>query len=243
MMDTPIYLSSLNSNKGPSHDFTTSFNPVMRLEPNRDYFIALDEIAMSYSWYNVSKSYENNTLKYSHDSGKTWHTIELPDGNFSYTELNAYIQRVLEGAKHSKTGITIRFIPALFKVLMEVEDGYQVDLQTGDFAGLIGFTKKIVTSTSYGENLPDITRSVDDIYIRTNIISNSVVGGKESDVLFRFSIDNIPLSYPFHIEPRKKKYNKINTDKIQELRIYITDSLNRPIDLNGISVSLTLLLK
>lgn len=243
MKSTPIYLSSLNSNKGPSHDFTTSFNPVMRLDPNRDYFVALDEIAMSYSWYNVSKSYENNTLKYSHDSGTTWHTIELPDGNFSYDELNAYVERVLEGAKHSKTGITIRFIPALFKVLITVEDGFQVDLQTGNFADLIGFTKKIVTSTSYGENLPNITRSVDDIYIRTNIISDSVVGGKESDVLFRFSIDNLPLSYPFHIEPREKKYSKINTDKIQDLRIYITDSLNRPIDLNGISVSLTLLIK
>ena len=243
MMDTPIYLSSLNSDKGPSHDFTTRFNPVMRFDSNRDYFVALDEIAMSYSWYNVSKSYENNTLKYSHDSGTTWHTIELPDGNFSYTELNAYVQRVLEGAKHSKTGITIRFIPALFKVLMEVENGFQVDLQTGNFASLLGFTKKIVTSTSYGENLPDITRSVDDIYIRTNIISESVVGGKESDVLFRFSIDNIPLSYPFHIEPRKKKYSKINTGAIKDLRIYITDSLNRPIDLNGISVSLTLLIK
>ena len=243
MKSTPIYLSSLNSNKGPSHDFTTSFNPVMRLDPNRDYFVALDEIAMSYSWYNVSKSYENNTLKYSHDSGTTWHTIELPDGNFSYDELNAYVERVLEGAKHSKTGITIRFIPALFKVLITVEDGFQVDLQTGNFADLIGFTKKIVTSTSYGENLPNITRSVDDIYIRTNIISDSVVGGKESDVLFRFSIDNLPLSNPFHIEPREKKYSKINTDKIQDLRIYITDSLNRPIDLNGISVSLTLLIK
>lgn len=92
MMETPIYLSSLNSDKGPSHDFTTSFNPVMRFESNRDYFVALDEIAMSYSWYNVSKRYENNTLKYSHDSGTTWHTIELPDGNFSYAELNAYVQ-------------------------------------------------------------------------------------------------------------------------------------------------------
>ena len=48
MMDTPIYLSSLNSDKGPSHDFTTRFNPVMRFDSNRDYFVALDEIAMSY---------------------------------------------------------------------------------------------------------------------------------------------------------------------------------------------------
>ena len=37
MMETPIYLSSLNSKKRPSHDFTTTFNPVMRLDANRDY--------------------------------------------------------------------------------------------------------------------------------------------------------------------------------------------------------------
>ncbi|PFX11744.1 Collagen-like protein 6 [Stylophora pistillata] len=185
----------------------------MRLDPNRDYFVALDEVAMSYSWYNVSSSYDNNKLKYSHDSGMTWHEIELPDGNFAYSELNAYVQRELEGSKHSKTGITIKFVPALLKVLIGLEDGYQVDVRGGNFADLIGFTKKIVTTTSYGEKSPDITRSVDDIYIRTNIISESVVGGMQSDVLFRFSVDNLPLSYPFHIEPRKRKLAKAFNEK------------------------------
>ncbi|PFX14257.1 Pulmonary surfactant-associated protein D [Stylophora pistillata] len=179
MMETPIYLNSLTCNNGPSQNLTTSFNPVMRLDPNREYFLALDEIAMSYSWYNVSSSYDNNKLKYSNDSGTTWHEIELPDGNFAYSELNAYVQRELEGSKHSKTGITIKFVPALFKVLIGLEDGFQIDLQTGNFADLIGFTKKVVTTTSYGEKSPDITRSVDDIYIRTNIISESVVGEGE----------------------------------------------------------------
>ena len=239
----PIYLSSVKASRGSSHDFTIRFNPVIEFEPNRDYFIALDDIAMSYSWYNVSKSNGNNTLKYSHDSGTTWHTIEIPDGNFSYKELNGYIQRTLEGAKHSKTGITIRFIPALLRVLIELKAGYQVDLQTGDFASLIGFTKKIVDSTSYGENVPDITRSIDDIFIHTNIISESVVSGLQSDVLFRFGVDNLRLSYPFHISPNEKKYSKINTGTIRDLRIYITDALDRPIDLNGVSVSLTLLIK
>lgn len=134
-------------------------------------------------------------------------------------------------------------MPALFKCLIGLEDGFQVDLRTGDFGDLIGFTKKIVTATSYGEKLPDITRSVDDIYIHTNILSESVVGGKQSDVLYRFSVDNLPLSYPFHLEPRQKKYSKINTGAIRDLRIYITDSLGRPLNLNGTAVSLTLLLK
>ncbi|PFX20965.1 hypothetical protein AWC38_SpisGene14566 [Stylophora pistillata] len=149
--------------------------------------IDADEVAMSYSWYNVSSSYNNNKLKYSHDSGNTWHEIELPDGNFAYSQLNAYIQRELEGANHKKKGIELKFVPALFKCLIGLEDGYQVDLRTGDFGDLIGFTKKVVTTTSYGDKLPDITRSVDNIYIRTNIISDSVVGDADG----KYTIHNI----------------------------------------------------
>ena len=154
MTETPIFLSSLICTKGVSHDFATCFNPVMRFDQNTDYLVAFDSLSMSYSWYNVSSSYNNNKLKYSHDSGTTWTEIELPNGNFSYSQLNAYVQRYLESAKHSKTGIEIKFVPALFKVLIGLEDGYQVDLRTGDFADLIGFTKKVVTATSYGDKLP-----------------------------------------------------------------------------------------
>lgn len=73
---TPLNLSSLNCSRGPSHDFTTTFNPVMRFDPNIEYYVALDSLSMSYSWYNVSNSYSNNKLKYSHDSGNTWTEIE-----------------------------------------------------------------------------------------------------------------------------------------------------------------------
>lgn len=55
----------------------------------------------------------------------------------------------------SRIHIELKFVPALFKCLIGLEDGYQVDLQTGDFGDLIGFTKNIVTATSYGDKLPD----------------------------------------------------------------------------------------
>ena len=38
-------------------------------------------------------------------------------------------------------------------------------------------------------------------------------------------------------------WNKIKTNLIRQLRIYITDALNRPVNLNGIPVHLTLLLR
>ena len=191
----------------------------------------------------MATSYNNNTPLYSHDSGANWTSITLTDGNYSYNDLNAYIKQVLQSNGHSSTGIKIAFVSSLFRVRITLENGYQLDLRTGDFNELIGYDKTIITSTGYGSNLPDITRSVDNIFIHTNIISDSIISGIQSDILYRFSVDNLPLSYPFHIEGRRLLFNKISTNIIKELRIYITDALNRPIDLNNIPVNMTLLLR
>ena len=191
----------------------------------------------------MAASYNNNTLLYSHNSGTNWTTITLPDGNYSYDNLNRYIQQVLQNNGHSSTGVKLTFISSLFRVQLTLENGFQLDLRTGDFSDLIGYDKPIITSTGYGSSLPDITRSVDKIFIHTNITSDSIISGIQSDILYRFSVDNLPLSYPFHIEGRRLLYSKINTNVINELRIYITDALNRPIDLDNIPVNMTLLLR
>ena len=240
----PLFINSVDGTENSkSHDFSVRFNPGLELDKNKDYYLALDSITMAYSWYNVSSDYNNNTLKYSQDSGKTWHTITLPNGNYSYDELNSYIQREIASNGHTKDGISIKFVSAFFKVLLSMKSTFQVDLKTGDFGKLLGFEKKIYTATQYSPKLPDITRSVDNVFIHTNIISDSVCSSNQSDVLYRFSVDNLPLSYPFHIEPKRALFNKINTNSIKDLRIYITDELNRPLNLNNIPISLILNVK
>ena len=176
---------------------------------------------MSYSWHNITAGYGNNTLKYSHDGGTTWTTITFSSGNYSYVDINNIIQQTLSQNSHSRTGISLTFIPSRFLVYITLETNYQVDFTTGDFDDLIGFNKAIVTSSKYGDKLPDITRSMDDILIHTNIVTDSIVSGVFSDVLYRFSVDNLPLSYPFHIEGRTKLYNKISASIIKDLRIYM----------------------
>ena len=243
-MNTPLFINSVDGiENSQSHDFTVRFNPTLEFDKNKNYYLALDSISMAYSWYNVSSNYNNNTLKYSQDSGKTWHTITLPNGNFSYNELNSYIQSEIASNGHTKDGISIKFVSSLFKVLLTMKSGFQLDLKTDDFGKLLGFEKKIYTASQYSPKLPDITRSVDNVFIHTNIISDSVFSSNQSDVIYRFSVDNLPLSYPFHIEPRRALFNKINTNSIKDLRIYITDEFNRPLNLNNIPISLILIVK
>ena len=243
-MNTPLFINSIDGiGKSKSHDFTVRFSPSLEFDKNKDYYVAMNSITMSYSWYNVSTDYNNNTLKYSQDSGKTWHTITLPNGNYSYNQLNSYIQSEIESNGHTKDGISIKFVSSFFKVLLSMKSGFQLDLKTGDFGKLLGFEEKIYTTSGYSPNLPDITRSVDNVFVHTNIISDSAVSSNQSDVVYRFSVDNLPLSYPFHIEPRYPLYNKINTNTIKDLRIYITDELNRPLNLNNIPISLIFVVK
>ena len=244
-MNTPLFINSVNGveNDSQSHDFTVRFNRALEFDKNRNYYVALGSISMAYSWYNVSSKYNNNTLKYSQDSGKTWHTITIPNGNFSYQELNSYIQSEIASNGHTKDGISIKFVSSLFKVLLSMKSGFQVDLKTGDFGKLLGFEKKIYTTSGYSPKLPDITRSVDNVFIHTDIISDSIVSSNKSDVIYRFSVDNLPLSYPFHIQPTHLLFNKINTKRIREVRIYITDELNRPLDLNNIPTSVILIIR
>ena len=243
-MNRPLFINSVDGTAhSQSHDFTVRFNPPLEFDKNKKYCVALGSITMSYSWYNVSTDYNNNTLKYSQDSGKTWHTITLPNGNYSYNQLNSYIQSEIESNGHTKDGISIKFVSSFFKVLLSMKSGFQLDLKTGDFRKLLGFEKKIYTTSGYSPKLPDITRSVDNVFIHTNIISDSAVSSNKSDVVYRFSVDNLPLSYPFHIEPRHLFFNDINTNSIRDLRIYITDELNRPLNLNNIPISLILTVK
>jgi len=72
-MDRKIVLSSYsvkNEGNNTPQDFTTKFNRPIILDSNFQYMIGLNRIVnMSFTWFNVNSSYENQLIKYSSDSG------------------------------------------------------------------------------------------------------------------------------------------------------------------------------
>ena len=248
MNEIPMFINSVNGiADSEPHNFIIKATPPIEIDSNKDYYLALDSISMSYSWYNVSLKYNNNILRYSHNSGKTMTTITLPAGNYSYDKMNLFIQRELKANGHTEDGITLSYIPSLFKVHLSLKSGFQLDTTMGDFGELIGFENKVYTSSTYSPNLPNITRGVNNIFIHTDIISGSVVSSRYTDILYSFSVNNLRISHPFRIEPSRLKFVKINNDKLenahQYIRFYITDDLDRMLDLNDIPVSLVLIIK
>ena len=103
--------------------------------------------------------------------------------------------------------------------------------------------KKIITQEEYSARLPNITNSIDKINIHSNIVTNSILSGYSDNLLAVIPVDNLTRSYSFKFEPRRLLFNEVSKINIDEMRFYITDSLGRPIDLNGIDWFMTLILR
>ena len=50
-----------------------------------------------------------------------------------------------------------------FRVIIELDDNYQLDLRSSEFGNLLGFDAKLLTETEYGSRFPNITNSIDKI--------------------------------------------------------------------------------
>ena len=211
-------------------DFTTKFTPELNLEGNNQHFIALDHISMSASWYNVRLEYENNKLRISKDKGAYFEEINFPSGVYDYEDLNEFI--------HKKIG-------KLGELTIQLDENYQIDFAgSGNFHDLLGFEKKILKGSAFGAFLPNITNSIDNIYLRCSLLSDSIIDGKKSDVLFTFPTNTKTRSLPFREHPQiDYLWNEINTQYISEVRFWLTDDKDREVDLNGIDISLAIVMK
>ena len=170
---------------------------------------------------------------------------------YTYADLNDYLHQYMKKKGHKttddKTGdkyhINLIFVLSTYKILIEIDNNYQLDLRNSKFGELIGFTEKIVDKTEYGTILPNITNSIDMIYINTDAITNSILNGVNTNTLAVIPTDNLTRSFPFTFEPRRLLFNEVSQLNISQMRFYITDSLGRPIGLNEIDWFMTLILR
>ena len=118
---------------------------------------------LTYSWHNISENYKNNKIKYSHDAGANWETITFVNGMYSYEDINYYLHQYMVQQGHAeakKYPINILFVLSSYRVVIELDNDYQLDLRENDFSNLIGFDKKLITQTEYSVRLPNITNSI-----------------------------------------------------------------------------------
>ena len=234
-MQKPLFISSkMPGSTGKSHDFKIKLKPI--LEFFNDAYVALDSVSTEYGWYNVrGVQYNNNIFYYTNNTTtnpKIWNQIIFEDGIYTYDQLNEQIRgQIVKDSKaysSDNPGINFKMDYSISRVYIELAPNFGIDFTKNNFRKLLGFESKILKSSSYGDLVPDITNSIDDIQIRTSILNKSNVNGSEGDVLYQFSTAGLRAGKHFKIEPRRLLWNKINSHKIEEIRIYITDQLERP---------------
>ena len=207
----------------------------------------MDKATITYSWHNISEQYQNKEIKYSPDGGTSWETVKFVDGMYTYSDLNDYLHQYMKKKGHFTTDakkddvyyINLTFVLSRYKILIKIDNNYQLDLRNSKFGELIGFTERIVKKTI----LPNITNSIDMIYINTEGITNSILNGVNTNTLAVIPTDNLTRSFPFTFAPRRLLFNEVSQLNISQMRFYNTDSLGRPIGLNKIDWFMTLILR
>jgi len=246
LLDSSLAKLERGGERNVSHDFTVKFHPPIELGSG-NYKAALDTlITMSYSWNNIDSSYDNNKIRWKKKTEQAWKTLTFPNGMYDYKRINDYIQqhtgKVDPTKENSQHIFTIYFSMSIYRVFILIHNDYELDLSQGNFGELLGFNKKILNGSSVGHKVPNITRSVDWVYLHCDLISR-LTNNIPSDVLYSFSTADLRVSYPFRKEPRRLKWQPVNKSSIDAIRVWVTDGRNNILNLNGTDVALSLMIE
>ena len=109
---------------------------------------------------------------------------------YSYSDLNDYIHQYMnkKGRKTTdrtgdKYNINLSFILSTYRILIRIGNKYQLCLRNSKFGELIGYSEKTVNKTETGDDLPNITNSIDMIYINTDAIANCILNGVNTNTI------------------------------------------------------------
>ena len=96
-----MLMNAVNSKTSESHKFVLNLSQRLDLRSS-DKLVALQNLCIYYTWKNIRKQYNNNKLKI---IAPTWNDeFELPDGFYSVSDIQDYIEFIIK--KH-KTLTTI----------------------------------------------------------------------------------------------------------------------------------------
>ena len=119
----------------------TRYNPLIELDSTKKYEMALVNLETYYSFPNIDSS--NNNFRYSPDNGATWLDIDIPEGSYEITDINAYVHRIMKINQHFDF-ITISANTNTLKSIVEIERGYKVDFTTANsISSVLGFNKQV----------------------------------------------------------------------------------------------------
>lgn len=199
----------------PHYIYNLPPNSPLILSENAE--VGVKNIFFWYTFPNISKKYNNNKIKIYFD--QKWITEEIPEGMYDFEELNNFFNLKLGGK------INIKADNTTFKCVMTLQSNIKVDFSASNLYKLLGFEPKIYEHSSVGNKLVDITRGVDKIFIRCNIVERPYQN-EYRNCLY----DLLPIGSPgaaIFENIDNVEYHKCKDRVIRQIEIRITDANNQ----------------
>ena len=156
---------------------------------------------MAFTWTNINSGYANQKIAFTKDGGTNFTDIDFAHGVWDYKDINNYIKektKTVDGQGKDVFPINLTFDEPTFRVIITLEDNYQLDLTKSNFNKLISFQHVILRyEVNIGTKTPNISEDTDVLHIHCDAISDSLVDGEESDIIFSFGTGTLRASYNF----------------------------------------------
>ena len=122
----------------------TKFRPLIELDKNKKYEMALVGLETYNSFPNIDAS--NNNFRYCPDNGTSWFNIDIPEGSYEITDINEHIQRIMKENGHA-ADIALGSNNNTLKAVVEIAPNYKVDFTTpNSIRTVLGFNAQVYTS-------------------------------------------------------------------------------------------------
>ena len=176
--------------------FTTRLDPMLQLDRDKKYEIALVNLETYYSFPNIDET--NSVFIYSPDNGYSWVKIKIPEGSYETDDINNTIQHEMDKRGHHDPinedyYINISANSNTLKSVLIMEKDYQVDFNhENSLAKVLGFTGAKYTEGFHElENVVNILR-INSILVNIDIISGSYVNGTTKNTIYSFFLKVSP---------------------------------------------------
>ena len=204
----------------------TTFEQPIKLNPKRQYELALLNLETYYSFPNINKT--NNKLNYRVSGGAEWKSVVIPKGSYEIKSIGDVIAKQV-----GSNDIILRPNLNTLKCILCISGTYEVDFSVKDsIRTVLGFDAKIYTKgTHSGEHSVNILQ-INSILVHTDIITSTYQDGKMEPIIYSF-FPNVSPGEKIVAVQKNLIYAPVTTDTIYRMTTWLTDQDNNKLDLRG----------
>ena len=234
-----ISMRTENSKISDSNRFRLYFIDKIDLRGNKK--IALSDLSIHYTWYNIKEQYNNNKFRL---SGPTCsEDVTILGGSYKIYQIqNYFLDEVIK--KHESNVKSNEQSPILIydnrilnRVSFRIKTGYKLELLSNETMRLLG-DGPIIDTTKNGENVPKL-EVVTNVLVFCNLVEN--VHLQDSKLLFSF-VPNSRFESLLSITPQVLKYCDTVDSIFDYIEISFADQNGRPSEIDN-DITVTIIIK